>query len=139
MVSVSFCRLSLARTQKFGDCVIDVSGKASSAATPSAPMGSAPRSSQASSTKPAATKDDATRAPPSTSSLVMPLSESARSTPPRLCGVARYRDRLAAGRADLVLRRHRQFQDYMGTSVAHAPEVSGVIARRLSRAEPDID
>ena len=44
---------------------------------------SAPRSSQTSSTRPAATKDDATRAPPSTSSRVMPFSDSACSTAAR--------------------------------------------------------
>src|SRR6202011_3324612 len=73
-------RLSLARTLKACDCVIDVSGNASSAGTPSAPTASGPRSSQTSSTRPAATKDDATRAPPSTSSRVMPFSASACST-----------------------------------------------------------
>ena len=57
---------------------------------------------------------------------------------PRLCGFARYRDRLVAGRADLVVGRHRQFQDYVGTPVSDAPEVSGMIARGFSRAEPDI-
>ena len=56
------------------------SGNASSAGMPSGPTVSGPRSSQISSTRPAATKDDATREPPSTISLVMPLSDSARST-----------------------------------------------------------
>ena len=65
---------------------------------------SGPRSSQTSSTRPAATKDDATRAPPSTISRVMPLSDSARSTAGRSSpgGVrgSGNADHLRAGRAE---------------------------------------
>src|SRR5205085_7081985 len=80
IVNVSFCSVSLARCLKAAEPVRTDNGNPSSAATPSAPIGSGPRSIQNSSTRPAATKDDATRAPPSTSSLVMPFSASAWST-----------------------------------------------------------
>ena len=67
----------------FSMSVSDASGKAPSAATPSAPIISGPRNNQNSSTIPAETNDEATRAPPSTRSRVMPRSAKARNTADR--------------------------------------------------------
>src|SRR5579872_905653 len=57
----------------------------------------------------------------------------------RLRHFSRDRNRPMAGASNLVVARDREFQDHMWTVVADAPEMSGVIARGLERAEPDID
>src|ERR1019366_242252 len=57
----------------------------------------------------------------------------------RPCSFARYSDRLGAGRADLVVRGHCELEDHVGTLVADAPEVPGMIMCRLCRARSDID
>src|SRR3954451_4464657 len=63
----------------------------------------------------------------------------AQQMDPRLGGFARYRYRFVAGTGDLVVLRYRKFQDHMWPLVANAPEVPGVIARRLPGTKPDVD
>ncbi len=53
--------------------------------------------------------------------------------------LTRYRDRLAPGSADPVVGRYRKLEDDMGPSIADAPEMPGMIVRRLCRTKPDID
>src|SRR5258705_1378479 len=54
-------------------------------------------------------------------------------------GLAGDRNRLVAGGADLVIGGDRQLQDPMRALVADAAKVSGMVARGLFRAKPDID
>src|SRR5437764_14472962 len=52
----------------------------------------------------------------------------------RLRSLARDRHWFAAGGANLVVGGHRALEDDMGSAVADAPEVSGMIARGLEAA-----
>src|ERR1700688_5337328 len=54
-------------------------------------------------------------------------------------GLARDRHLLVAGSRDLVVGGYRELQDHMGTLVADAPEMPGVMVCRLRSPEPDID
>src|ERR1700733_14214141 len=58
---------------------------------------------------------------------------------PRSCGFARYRHGLALHSADLVVGGYPEVEDHVGTLVADAPEMPGMVMRRLRRAEPDVD
>ena len=57
----------------------------------------------------------------------------------RLRRLARDRDRLVAGGADLVVGGDRELQDHMGALVADAAEMPGVIVGGFRGAEADID
>ena len=58
---------------------------------------------------------------------------------PRPRRLARDRDRLAAGSADLVVGGDRELEDHVRTLVADAAEMPGMVARGFRGVETDID